>query len=67
MSKRLLVPEARQALDQYKMEMAEETTGEIPGQIDWGYMSSYHTGQITRKLVEQAEKQLVEENKLIKS
>ncbi len=63
MSKRLLVPEARQALDQYKMEMAQEITGEIPGQIDWGYMSSYHTGQITRKLVEDGEKLLVEQYK----
>ncbi len=63
MSKRLVVPEAREALNKFKMEMAEEIMGKKHGHIDWGYMSSYHTGQITRKLVESAEKQLSNQNR----
>lgn len=58
-NKKLVVPEARAALNQFKMEMAEELGVGQQASIDNGYMASYHTGQITRKLVEMAEKQLV--------
>jgi hypothetical protein len=45
------------------MEMAEDIMGKKHGEVDWGYMSSYHTGQITKKLVESAEKQLANQNR----
>ncbi len=63
MSKRPVVPEAREALNKFKMEMAEDIMGKKHGEVDWGYMSSYHTGQITKKLVESAEKQLANQNR----
>lgn len=56
--KKLAVPEARTALDQFKTEMAKELGVDNP--IDSGYLASYHTGRITKKLIEMAEKQLVE-------
>ncbi|WZL71836.1 alpha/beta-type small acid-soluble spore protein [Clostridiaceae bacterium 35-E11] len=56
---RLVVPEARSALEQFKAEMAKELGVTNHNPIDSGYMASYHTGQITRKLVEMAEKQLI--------
>ncbi|SKC76207.1 alpha/beta-type small acid-soluble spore protein [Maledivibacter halophilus] len=63
MSKRkLVVPEARAALDQFKMEMAKELGINDTGSIDSGYLASYHTGQITRKLIEMGEKQLLNED-----
>lgn len=62
---RLAVPEAKAALEQFKMEMAQELgyKGDMTSPIDSGYMASYHTGQITRKLVEMAENQLAQNNK----
>ncbi|TCO79529.1 alpha/beta-type small acid-soluble spore protein [Marinisporobacter balticus] len=57
--KNLVFPEARTALDQFKIEMAEELGVSNYNPIDSGYLASYHTGQITRKLVEMAEKQLI--------
>ena len=57
MSKRnLVVPEARAALDQFKVELAKEF-----GVNDPAYLASSHTGQITRKLVEMAETELANE------
>lgn len=58
-NKRLVVPEARNALEQFKMEAAQELGISADQAVDNGYMASYHTGQITRKLVEMAEKQLI--------
>ena len=61
MSKRkLVVPQARAALDQFKMEMAKELGISNHNPLDNGYLASYHTGRITKKLVEMAEKQLVD-------
>ncbi|QEK12466.1 alpha/beta-type small acid-soluble spore protein [Crassaminicella thermophila] len=56
--KKLVVPEARTALDQFKMEMAKELGINDSNPIDSSYLASYHTGLITRKLVEMAEKEL---------
>ncbi|EOD00296.1 alpha/beta-type small acid-soluble spore protein [Caldisalinibacter kiritimatiensis] len=62
MSKRkLVVPEARDALEQYKIEMANELGITNYNPNDNGYLASYHTGHITRKLVEMAEKQLADQ------
>lgn len=61
MSKRkLVVPEARSALDQFKMEMAKELGVNNNNPLDSDYLASYHTGRITKKLVEMAEKQLID-------
>lgn len=61
LSKRnLVVPEARDALDQFKIEMAKELGVSPENAIDSGYLASYHTGRITKKLVEMAEKQLLD-------
>lgn len=54
--KKLLVPEARAALNEFKVELAKEMGVDSPE-----FMASAHTGQITRKLVEMAEKQLLDE------
>ncbi|QZY56351.1 alpha/beta-type small acid-soluble spore protein [Crassaminicella profunda] len=56
---KLVVPTARKALDQFKIEMAKELGISNPNPMDSGYLASYHTGLITRKLVEIAEKQLL--------
>ena len=58
---KLVIPEARAALNQFKMEMAKEMDISTENIADSGYMASYHTGMITRKLVELAEKQLMDE------
>lgn len=61
MSKRkLVVPEARAALDQFKMEMAKELGISNNNAMDSGYLASYHTGRITKKLIEMGEKQLLD-------
>lgn len=58
--KRLAIPEARAALEQFKAEIALELGFPAGQPVDSGYMASYHTGQITRKLVEIGEKKLLE-------
>lgn len=61
MSKRkLVVPEARAALDQFKMEVAKELGISNNNAMDSGYLASYHTGRITKKLIEMGEKQLLD-------
>ncbi|MCG8538789.1 MAG: alpha/beta-type small acid-soluble spore protein [Clostridia bacterium] len=60
MSKRkLVVPEARAALNQFKTEMARELGVNNKSPIESGYLASYHTGRITKKLVEIGENQLI--------
>ena len=61
--KRLAVAEARAALNNYKAEIAEELGINKEKLIDEGYLASYHTGQITKKLIEIAEKELVNKQK----
>ncbi|WP_432665764.1 alpha/beta-type small acid-soluble spore protein [Wukongibacter baidiensis] len=58
MSRRnLVVPEARAALDQFKAEMAKEL-GISDNNTD--YLASYHTGRITKSLVEKGERELLD-------
>ncbi len=57
--KRLVVPESRQALEQFKAEVANEFGVDDPKSL-----ASNHTGYIVRKLVEMGEKQLVDNNKV---
>ncbi|WP_432401811.1 small, acid-soluble spore protein, alpha/beta type [Wukongibacter sp. M2B1] len=52
--KNLVVPEARAALNQFKIEMAKELG------INSNYLASYHTGRITKSLVEKGERQLLD-------
>ncbi|MFA5528177.1 MAG: alpha/beta-type small acid-soluble spore protein [Peptostreptococcales bacterium] len=55
-----VVPEAREALEKFKMEIANELSADNSNPIDSGALASKHTGYITRKLVELAEKELAE-------
>ncbi|ABW19598.1 small, acid-soluble spore protein, alpha/beta type [Alkaliphilus oremlandii] len=55
---RLAVPEARQALEQYKIEIGKEF-----GVTDPTALASNHTGYMVRKLVEMGEQQLLDQNK----
>lgn len=55
--KRLVVPEARNAFEQFKTEIANEY-----GVNDPRHLASKHTGVVVRRLVEMAEKQLIDED-----
>ncbi|SDO80396.1 Small, acid-soluble spore protein, alpha/beta type [Paenibacillus sp. yr247] len=61
-SNSLVVPQANQALDQLKYEVAQELGIQIPQDGYYGYMTSRDTGSIggniTRRLVQIAEQQL---------
>ncbi|NQX68884.1 spore protein [Paenibacillus ferrarius] len=61
-SNSLVVPQASQALDQLKYEVAQELGIQIPQDGYYGYMTSRDTGSIggsiTRRLVQIAEQQL---------
>jgi hypothetical protein len=61
-SNQLVVPQATQALDQLKFEVAQELGIQIPQDGYYGYMTSRDTGSIggniTRRLVQIAEQQL---------
>lgn len=61
-SNQLVVPQANQALDQLKFEVAQELGIQIPQDGYYGYMASRDTGaiggNITRRLVQIAEQQL---------
>ncbi|MNG34613.1 Small, acid-soluble spore protein alpha [compost metagenome] len=61
-SNTLVVPQASQALDQMKYEVAQELGIQIPQDGYYGYMATRDTGAlggyITRKLVQIAEQQL---------
>ena len=46
--RKLVVPEARDALEQFKIEMAKEFGLNESKFADFGYLSSYHTGRITK-------------------
>ena len=63
----LVVPQASQALDQLKYEVAQELGIQIPQDGYYGYMASRDTGaiggHITRRLVEIAEQQLAGQSK----
>ncbi len=53
---RLIVPEAREAFEKYKMEIANEFGVDDPGNL-----ASRHTGMIVRNLVADAQRQLARE------
>ena len=53
---RLVVPEAREAFEQYKMEIAKEFDVDDPR-----HLASKHTGLIVRDLVVDGQKQLIKE------
>lgn len=59
----LVVPEAYQALDQFKYEVASELGIQTPSNGYWGNMTSRDCGavggQITRKLVQLGEQKLM--------
>ena len=55
--KRLVVPEAREAFEQFKMEIANEF-----GEDDPRNLASKHTGIIVRDLVRLGENQLINNN-----
>lgn len=61
-SNQLVVPQANQALDQLKFEIAQELGIQIPQDGYYGYMATRDTGaiggHITRRLVQIAEQQL---------
>ncbi|MBS4538782.1 alpha/beta-type small acid-soluble spore protein [Clostridium sp. D2Q-11] len=52
--KKLVVPEARQAFEKYKMEIAKEF-----GVDDPRALASRHTGYIVRDLVKMGEEQMI--------
>lgn len=54
--KKLVVPEAREAFEQYKMEIANEFGVDDPRNL-----ASRHTGVIVRHLIADGEKQLIKE------
>ena len=58
----LVVPQANQALDQLKFEVAQELGIQIPNDGYYGHMATRDTGaiggHITRRLVQIAEQQL---------
>jgi len=51
---KLVVPEARQALDQYKLEVSKEFGVDSPQAL-----ASNHTGYIVRNLVKMGENELI--------
>lgn len=55
--KRLVVPEARKALEDLKLELANEFNADDPRNL-----ASKHTGLIVRKLVEMGEDNLINKN-----
>jgi hypothetical protein len=61
-SNQLVVPQANQALNQLKYEVAQELGIQVPQDDYWGYMATRDTGaiggNITRRLVQIAEQQL---------
>ncbi len=58
--KKPLVPESKEALNQYKMKMAKELSLDSENPADVGHLASFHTGIVTRKLVEAGEKLLMD-------
>lgn len=61
-SNQLVVPQANQAMEQLKYEVAQELGIQVPPDGYWGYIATRDTGavggHITRRLVQIAEQQL---------
>lgn len=61
MSKRnIIVPQAREALDKFKYEIANETGIPVKNN-NTGEMTSYQYGYLVKKLIEAQEKQMSDE------
>lgn len=58
MANKKVVPEARAALNQMKIEVANELGLSNSNNVDKGNLSGYVGGNMTKKLVEMAEKQM---------
>ncbi|WP_312432165.1 alpha/beta-type small acid-soluble spore protein [Lacrimispora sp.] len=54
-----VIPEAREALDRFKYEIAEETGFPLKSN-DYGNMTSYQYGYMVKKMIEEQEKQIME-------
>lgn len=59
MPNRNVIPEAREALDRFKYEIAEETGFPLKSN-DYSKMTSYQYGYMVKKLIEEQEKQIME-------
>lgn len=61
MPKSNVIPEAREALDRFKYEIAEETGFPITSD-DYGKMTSYQYGYMVKKMIEEQEKQMMDKS-----
>lgn len=59
MPNRNIIPEAREALNRFKYEIAEETGFPIKSN-DYSNMTSYQYGYMVKKMIEEQEKQIME-------
>ncbi|HCD45017.1 MAG TPA: hypothetical protein DEQ64_15050 [Lachnoclostridium sp.] len=59
MPKSNVIPEAKEALDRFKLEIAEETGFPIKSN-DYSKMTSYQYGYMVKKMIEEQEKQIME-------
>ncbi len=59
MPNRNVIPEAREALDRFKYEIAEETGFPLISN-DYSKMTSYQYGYMVKKMIEEQEKQIME-------
>ncbi|HBE84610.1 MAG TPA: spore protein [Lachnoclostridium sp.] len=59
MPNRNVIPEAREALDRFKYEIAEETGFPLKSN-DYSKMTSYQYGYMVKKMIEEQEKQIME-------
>jgi len=59
MPNRNIIPEAREALDRFKYEIAEETGFPIKSN-DYSKMTSYQYGYMVKKMIEEQVKQIME-------
>ena len=57
MPNRNIIPEAREALDRFKYEIAEETGFPIKSN-DYSNMTSYQYGYMVKKMIQDAEKRM---------
>ncbi|PJJ28697.1 alpha/beta-type small acid-soluble spore protein [Lacrimispora celerecrescens] len=58
MPNRNVIPEAREALDRFKYEIAEETGFPLKSN-DYSKMTSYQYGYMVKKMIEEQEKQIM--------
>ncbi|WP_349948661.1 alpha/beta-type small acid-soluble spore protein [Lacrimispora sp. BS-2] len=61
MPKGNIIPEAKAALDRFKYEIAEETGFPINSN-DYGKMTSYQYGYMVKRMIEEQEKQIMDQS-----